>query len=153
MTNETRRMAGWNARARIANGGAAAQCTDGIARAREERQREGLGNISPVVPAMQVGEAVGAHDPNEIGLFQLTREGEQGFCSVVGIGLALKIGHHKARMFCDELGQGKAIVVFAGLTWVFQWILRGHQPPDPIELQALHGIEGNHVVTVMGRIE
>ena len=47
----------------------------------------------------------------------------------------------------------QALVVVGRFGRAFQRVLRRDEPPDPIQLQALQGIERHHVVAMVGRVE
>ena len=77
---------------------------DGIAGTGKEGQGQGFDNIGPVVPFVQIGETVGAHDPDEVCLLHGLAQGQQGFSGVMGVCLTLKVGHHKAGMLRYKFG-------------------------------------------------
>lgn len=114
---------GLNPTQRVAERGAAAQGAHGIAGARQKRQWQSIGNIGPVVPAMQIGETVGSHDPDKIRLAHRVAKGLQGLGSVVGIYLVFNIGHHEAGVFGNLFGESQPFGIVAGFMGVFQRVL------------------------------
>ncbi len=77
--------------------GGASKRPQRVSRPRQNGERERFGNLQPVVPVVQVGEAVGAHDPHEMRALQHRRHAA-AFSAVAGTGLLLDIGHDEARM-------------------------------------------------------
>ena len=96
-------LIGFDAGVGVAECGTAAEGANGIAGPRQEGQGQGLRNISPVMPLVQIGKTVGPHDPDEICLFHGVVEGEQGFSGIAGIHLLFDVSDHKAGMFGDAV--------------------------------------------------
>ena len=104
-----------------------------VTRPGKDCQRQRGWNLQPIVPAVQIGEAVGAHDPHEIGALQHRRHAVERLGRSARTDLPFKVGHDKAGMPRDLSREGEARLVFACLTRSLQRILRRHEPPHPVE--------------------
>ena len=136
-----------------ARGRGASERAQRVSGPRQNGERERFGNLQPVVPMVQVGETVGAHDPHEMCTLQHRRHPAQGLRSGARSQLLLDIRHDEARMARNPAGEVEAGAILSGFRRILQRILRRYQPPDPVQLQLLQRIERHHVVPVMRRIE
>ena len=106
-----------------------------------------------MVPAVQVAQAVGTHNPNKLGIPTLGFESPQSFFGVTGVHLLFDVGHDKTRVLGNAVRISKALAVLIGDRGVFQRVLARHQPPYPIKSQCFHRIKGDGIMAAMGRIE
>ena len=94
---------------------------------------QSLGDVAPMLPAMEARQIVRAHDPDEAHAGATAREPGDGVVGVARADLRLEACDHDARMVGERAGglhaQGErrqAVIRFEG-------IARRHEPPDLVE--------------------
>ena len=99
---------------------------------------------------MEVGEAVGAHDPHETALRKRRLERRKRCGGGHGTQPPLDIGDDKAGMASNFPGQAEALSVVAVVARILKRVLRRHQPPYPVEPELAKGKQSHRIVPAMG---
>jgi hypothetical protein len=79
-----------------------------IAGTGDNRNRHGPGDAAPVFPAVELGQIVATHQPDEAPLRVAGGEFAQGVDGVAGAQFALDRGRHDRRAACHAVGRGEA---------------------------------------------
>ena len=114
---------------------------------------QGRRDIPPALPAMEIGKAVRAHDPDEASIGKRASQKAHGLPGVSEPLLRLESGHANARIVdhrprgAHPVGEGRQFrMVLERIAW-------GHQYPDGIEFQAAHGFFHDQHVARMDGVE
>lgn len=132
---------------------AARQCCQRIGRAGKNRNGGGMKDFLPCLPARYLDKVIGADQPDETMVAMLATELPQRVDGVAGTEARLDVRHADARMPGDSLRVGHACRQGRHSRGWFQGILRRHEPPDFVQIQASQCFETDMAMPVMRRIE
>ncbi|EGE58309.1 hypothetical protein RHECNPAF_33400114 [Rhizobium etli CNPAF512] len=123
------------------------------ARAVDHGDREGAGDVLPLLPFVKGLQAVGAHDPDEIDMRIAGLDARQRTGGVADAERLFEGGDLDARIGSHTLAFGNAFGQRCELVAVLQRIARGYHPPELVEAEALDGDLCDKRVALMRRIE
>lgn len=124
-----------------------------IGRAGENRNGGQPEHVFPTVPAADLSEVVGAHQPDEVGARKAPAQLAEGVGGEARAEPRLEIGDLDARMARQGPGALEAVAKRCHAFDRLQRILRRDQPPDLVEVETLQRLEADMVMAGMGGIE
>src|SRR5262249_6540440 len=111
------------------------------------------GDAAPSLPAMEATQIVGTHDPDETHARTVLPQIRDGLVGIRRADLRFQIGDIDARVVRERLGSDDAPGKRGKPAGVFEWISGRHQPPDPVEIEPLHGEQTGAEMRLVRRIE
>jgi len=102
---------------------------------------------------MEATQIVGTHDPDETHARTVPAQIRDGLVGIRRADLRFQIGDVDARMVRERLGSDDATGKRGKPTGVFEGISRRHQPPDPVEIEPLHGDQAGAEMRLVRRIK
>src|SRR5215475_14168225 len=119
----------------------------------DHRDRDHGGNAPPPLPAVEAAQIVRAHDPDEAHARTVAAQIGDGLIGIPRADLRFQVADVDARMVHERLGGDDALCERRKPAGVFERIARRHQPPDPVEIEALHGDQAGAEMRLVRRIE
>ncbi len=107
----------------------------------------------PAVPAVQFGEAVRTHDPNEAAPFQHRLHSFQRVGSAFYTRLLFNIGYFHLRVGDQFASFAETFGEICGVIPALEPVLGRNKPPDLVQPQLTERRIGDGKMTIMGRIE
>jgi len=124
-----------------------------IARTGDDGNRHHAGNSAPVFPAVELGQIIGAHEPDEAAAGIAQQQPAQGLRGVAGAELALDRGDADRGAAGLGLGRGEAGGKRRHARFGLERVSGGDQPPDLVQPQCPQRREADSPVRAMGGVE
>ena len=124
-----------------------------IGRPRPDCNRYEVKDLLPGVPAVDLGEVVGAHQPDEAMAGKAPGQPPERGGGVAGPEPRLEIGDLEAGMTGDGLRPGQPLPERRHAVNRLKRVLRADQPPDLVEPEARQGLQADLAMALVGRVE
>lgn len=124
-----------------------------IARTGNHRNRHGAGQSAPVAPAVQLGQVVAPHQPDEVDIGVAPAQGPQRIDGENGAEFLLNRRWHDRRKPRLLYGRGQARGKRCHACLGLERVARRDQPPHCIKPQRLAGEQADSPVPAMRRVE
>src|SRR5262249_14871135 len=111
------------------------------------------GDPAPFLPAVEAAQVVGAHDPDESHPGAAAAQIGDGLVAIACADLRLEADDVDPGMPRKRAGGQNALLERRQPARVLERIAGGYQPPDPIEIEALHRQQTGGEMRVVRRIE
>ena len=134
-------------------GGLAGEGALVVGGAGHDGEGHGAGDVGPVLPAGELDEVVGAHEPDELGAGKAAAEGAERIVGVARVEARLDACGDNPATVRDAAGAFEAVGEGGHAVGGFERVAGGDEEPNLVEPQALEGEAGNVAVALMGRVE
>src|SRR5579859_401738 len=124
-----------------------------IGRAVENRNRNAAEDAGPAVPARNLGQIVGPHDPHQLRRRETPLHHRQRIGGIAGAPAGLHAGDLDPGMARHCAGAFNPLGLAGHAVGRLQGILRTDQPPQLVELEALQRFQRDMQMPFMGRVE
>lgn len=122
-----------------------------ITRACNHGDRQHSGDLIPMPPAVKMAKIICADQPDEFPALNARQKCAERIIAIACAQLHFEITYPHARMFGHAACAGKASL--KRILIRLKRIARCRYPPDPVQLQSLHGSQSDMTMSGMCRIE
>lgn len=150
---QQRRLALTHARVAKANGEATMQCAKAVRCAIKNSDGQQCCNAAPCAPTVKAREIIRPHEPHELMAGVVRLEVRDGIDGIAQAHPLLDIEDADAWVTGDRLGARETLRIISKFMLGFKGIMRAHQPPDFIKLQALQCLARDVQMPGMGGVE
>src|SRR5215470_7987154 len=119
----------------------------------DHRHRHHGGDPTPLLPAMEAAQIVGAHDPNKVNAAAARPEIANHIVGVAHADLGLEAGDVDARVMRERARRRDALGKRAQAAGVLERIAWSDHPPDAVEAEPPHRDQAGGPMRLMRRIE
>src|SRR5690606_14716653 len=110
-------------------------------------------DLPPALPAMEIAQAVGPHDPDEIDARIALLDQRQRIGRVADVMARLEGGDDDAGIVGEFLRKPDALGERAQLVCVLEWVARRHHPPELVEPETPQRDLDDQRMAAMRRVE
>ena len=139
--------------ARQRHAGGARTCVETRSKPVHHRNRDQARDATPVLPPVKAAQIVGAHDPDETHRRTALAKIRDRFIGVMRADLRLEPDHLDARVPRHVARRNNPLLERSEAARIFERIAWRDEPPNPIEVEALHGKETSAEMGAVRRIE
>ena len=119
----------------------------------EDRNGKGLEDLLPAPPVREIGQIVGAHDPNKLVTRMVSPDAVNSIDGISTAVASLAIAYADCWMARLALDGCIPLLEWGHACHGFQRILRRNQPPQFIQAKPVDGLTADMKMALMGRIE
>lgn len=119
----------------------------------EYRNGKRLEDILPAAPVLEIGQIVGAHNPDEAMARMAAAQTCDGVRAVRAVPAPFAIAHPNRRVAGEAPRRGQTLFERRHAAFRFKRILRRHQPPQFIQTEPFDGLKADMKMAFMRRIE